>query len=287
MSSTQSDDSGSIDVSNLKPSDSVQKLQFVGRHRASKMAWETIGGLAKTTVKSLYEDSDLSISRREAVKIMTQAKDVAGGSIDSEYADDVSDDDAGEDVPDDVEADGSVQELSVSDMDEEPDGGIPEFTDDDVEKVGLVVGMATSDADQSVLRDKISDDHDKEEVMKQFAPQLVEAGLDPEGEGWTPVLLRSGMGRREIVKYLDVSDEHDTAMQVKADHDAHPSYSEAYSARDEEFVSNTIDGLIIIERGEYAGKFAAMAIDENLPVQSPPEPPANDTEDVDVDMETV
>ena len=118
-----------------------------------------------------------------------------------------------------------------------------------------------------------------------------------EGDGWTPVVLDSGMGRDAvevdgerqhgpIMQYLGLADHHDNVKQVSALHDSFASARDAYADRDKRFIHEEIDGLLVAAGGEYVGKFINMAKDAGIPFVAPPVESNDDSPDG-VDIEDV
>lgn len=260
MSSTQSDDDSGIATDHLSADDPLDELDGVGPHRASELPYGSIEGLSRTTADQVYETDGITVSKQEAEHIMSQANSVMDNGSEAEVE---QDDVGGVDGPDTV---------AVDELDPEPDEPVPDMEDADT--VGIIVGMATSDAEESVLADR-----DDEELMAEFSKQLYEAGLDPDGEGWTPVILGEGMGRPETIRYLQQADHHEDVLQESADLNRHATARRAYKIRDEEFVEQDIDGLVAVANGEFVGKYVNLAYDANIPIHTPPMDDADDDPD--------
>lgn len=263
MSSTESDDDSGIATDHLSADDSIEKLDGVGPHRASELPYGTIEGLSRTTADQVYETDGITVSKSEAEHIMSQANDVMDNGSEAEVE---RDDVGGVDGPESV---------AVDDLDPDDDEPVPDMEDADT--VGIIVGMATSEANESVLADL-----DDEQLMAQFASELTAADLDPSGEGWTPVILGAGMGRPDVIRYLQQAEHHEDVLQESADLDRHATARRAYKVRDEEFVEQDIDGLVAVANGEYVGKYVNLAYDANIPIHTPPMDEASeDDEDPD------
>lgn len=251
MSSKSKSEESSIVVDHIEPDDPVEKLDRIGERRAQKLPWDTVEGLSRTTADELYDGDHIAVSADEAEHIMTQATKAVTGKETS----DVEPTEPSED-------DDSPSEVAVDDLNPDSGQDIPPMSECD--KVGIIVGMANERGSESTLTG-IED----ERLMSEFAKRLTEADLDVEGDGWTPVLLDSGMGRPEVVRYLQMADSHERVLQTEAKHDRFSSAREAYQDRDDRFVGNDIDGLLVVANGEYVGKFVNMAKRAGIPFDTP------------------
>lgn len=250
--SSKSESDGSINVDHIDADDPIDALDRVGERRAQKLPWDTVEGLSRTTADELYDGDHIAVSADEAEHIMTQAKTVVNGEPTAE-AEPSDDEDADDDGP---------AEVAVDDLDPSPGQEIPPMSECD--NVGIIVGMANERGSESTLAG-IEDDR----LMGEFAQRLTEADLDVEGDGWTPVLLDSGMGREEVVRYLQMADHHDRVLQTEAKHDRFETARDAYKDRDERFIDNDIDGLLVVANGEYVGKFVNLAKNAGIPFDAP------------------
>lgn len=260
MSQTETPVDGSSDESTLKPSDSVAELKHIGKRRSHRLPFDTIEELSRTTADELYSGSDIAVPKDIAENIMSQAQEVVDEA-----------DESSETNTEEVDADESEELLDASELDPdaEPTSERPQMAD--CEHVGIIVGMQTESANRSALADA-----DPDEVVQQFVKELTACGLDPSGDGWKPVILDTGMGRPEVIRYLKEAENHSDVIQKSANLGAHSQARDAYRERDEAFIDR-IDGLFVAENGEYVGKFVNMANEAGLAIHSPP------MDDVDTD----
>lgn len=261
MSSKSNDTASGIAVDHLDADDPISELKGVGQKRSTTLPYSSIESLSRTTADQLLKIDDAKLSSAEAERIMQQANDVMDNGSTAEV--------------EQGEPSTGPESVAVDDLDADSGSDIPDMSEADT--VGIIVGMATADADQSVLAGS-----DDDELMAQFASELTAAGLDPSGEGWKPVILGSGMGRPEVVRYLQQAENHEDVLQESVNLDAYESAREAYSARDERFVEEDIDGLVAVANGEYVGKFVNLAYDDEIPIHTPPMDGDDDPDGLDV-----
>ena len=261
MSSKSSDTASGIAVDHLDADDPISELKGVGPKRSTTLPYSSIESLSRTTADQLLKIDDAKLSPAEAERIMQQANDIMGNGSTA--------------AVEQGEPDTGPESVAVDDLDADSGSDIPDMSEADT--VGIVVGMATADAEESMLAG-----YDDDELMAQFASELTAAGLDPSGEGWTPVILGSGMGRPEVVRYLQQAENHEDVLQESANLDAYESARDAYQARDKRFVEDDIDGLVAVANGEYVGKFVNLAYDAGLPIHTPPMDDDDDPDGLDV-----